>query len=456
MKHNYCQKLSHLFLLALLLLLFCCSGNKQNNAIITSLDSVHQNQTQIKWICNWQNRESKRNLITSTVKEFEIQHQDVAVLIKYQEEFCGGCKNVGTLIQDTIVSMIQSGKYNWDIIPLTANGYKNIADKLDDKNWGQKYLVNFEDYPWFKESHISQVFEVPEYREDFGGIYAGPMIEGRYYGLWYNAESAKKIGISIKNIGMTFDDMLGYCQKVNEYNKTAKDSDKITFFSAYKAKDQVNDILNNLILSQFSDLNSVPDKKTSLAAVYKSLKAIEELSKNSAINNSVKANVDFISSIQGKVLFTIQVSSWYNQCESEDKVKTLNLIPAQMPVFEKPGPIYHGSFQSVWAVFKNAPHKDQAVELMKYFCTNDVAERWLSTTYNPTGLKVKMKSSDFGQNDIEKFNYSIEHTYGENIKNFDIVKLLFGKENKEKFDATQILDGSVSADEFYKKYFLTL
>jgi len=439
------------FILIIINLILGCSPQKQDNSQINNSDFLTLKQTPINWIGTWQKRISKRNLVTSAVREFEILHQDIKVNIKYQEEFCGGCSDARVTIQDTIINIIQSGNYYWDIIPLTQKYYSEIARLTGDPEWGKKYLVNFEEFEWFRNSHISQVFEVSKYREDFGGILAGPMIEGRYYGLWYNTETAKKIGLNVKNLGMTYDDLLSYCKKVQEYNKTS--TDKITFFTDIKVNEQVTDLFNSLVLSELGQIgNAIPKREIALAAIRKSLNAIEELAKYNAIEPSVKLEKEIVPYLDGKALFTVQVSSWYNQCESEDLQKAQNMIPAEMPVFKNSVPIYHGSYQSVWAVFKNAPHRDQAIELMKFICSNDVAERWLSTTYNPTGLKVRLNASDFGQNDIEKFNQHIEQKYGNNIRNFDLNKILFGRTIKTNLDPTEIFQGKISAEAFYNKF----
>jgi ABC-type glycerol-3-phosphate transport system substrate-binding protein len=430
------------------ILLVGCKNNTPNAQHETTIGKQSVDQSTINWIGMWQNRESKKKLVNSAIREFELQHQDVNVRIKYIEEFCDKCDNPSAAVQDSIVQTILNNQFKWDIITLTARAYAGIANVLNDPEWGKKYLVDFGESDWFKERHIDQAFEVAQYRDDFGGIFAGPLIEGRYYGLWYNAETAKKLGIDIKNTGMTYRDFLGYCQRVNEYNQTA--SEKITFMSARKINDQIGDIFNSLVLSEVGPLNNgLPDKQVARAAIRKALKAIEALSEFNAINASINTDADFIHSLDGAVLFTVQPSSWYNQCETEDKVKALNLVPAELPVFENSPQYYRGSFQSVWAVFKNSPHSKEAVELMKYISSVDVAERWLSTTYNPTGLKVRLNASDFGQNDIEKFNSYIEKKYGSRLMNYDLGVLLFGK--SMRLLPTPVLDGSMTADEFYRK-----
>jgi hypothetical protein len=430
------------------LMMFGCQTKVETTDSSALIKGHDFNQTTIHMIGMWQNRESKKNLVNSAIREFELQHQDVRVKVKYLEEFCHDCPNAVVNLQDSILDMIVNKRFEYDVLSITARSYQGIAEKLNDPYWGKKYLVNFEEFDWFKESHIPQVFDVAQYRDDFGGILAGPLIEGRNYGMWYNAETAQKLGIDIKNTGMTFNDFLGYCQRVHEYNQTA--TNPITFMSARKVNEQIGDIFNQLVLSEVGELNGgLPDRQKALAAMKKGLKAIEQLAAYNAINTAIDTDADYIHSLNGTVLFTIQPSSWYNQCESEDKAKAMQLIPAEMPAFGNAASYYRGSFQSVWAVFKDSPQSHEAIELMKYVCSVDVAERWLSTTYNPTGVKVRLKASDFGQNDIEKFNSHIEQKYGDRLVNYDLGMLLFGK--KLRLMPTPVLNGSMSADEFFRK-----
>ncbi len=448
------KKLLHLLLFSIIslgLFLSSCQEKEHKTQSLNKSGSESFHQTPINWIGIWSNRESKKNLVSSATREYEIKHQNIKVNIKYQEELCGGCKDPRPVIQDTIIHMIKTGNYNWDIIPLTQKYYKEIARILDDPDWSKKYLVNFEDFDWFKERHIGKIFKVAQYKDDFGGIFAGPLIEGRNYGLWYNAELAKKLGLSIKATGMTFDDFLGYCKVVNEYNQNSEE--QITFLPDRKISPQAEIIFNQLVLSELSlTENQLPDKSEALLAIRKGLNALEELCQYNAVNPKLHVDKNFLYNLNEQVLFSVKPSSWYNQCESADKNKAKNLIPVEAPVFYKSAQYYPGSYQSVWAVFKNATHRNQAIDLLKYISSNDVAERWLSTTYNPTGLKVKLKATDFGANDIEKFNNYIEQKYGDNLKNFDLEDLLFGKEMK--LEPYKVLMGINSAEEYYSKYII--
>ncbi len=406
-------------------------------------------QIPINWVGLWEKRVSKRDLMKSVIRQFEVENQHLKVNFKFKEELDREFNGYKYVIEDSLVSMIKSGNYAWDIFPVTRNTYKSVAKKLNDPEWGDKYLVNFDQYEWYHQSHIDHVFHVSSIRDGYGGIYAGPLISGRNYALWYNEETAKKLGLEIKQTGMTFDDFLGYCKTVYEYNQTA--TEKIIFMPDYKLNQQVKDIFNNLVLSELGSYNKqVPNLTKVEKAIQKSLKALEMLSAYNPVNTDVVIDKDFQHILNGQVLFEEKPSSWFNQCETEDAGKSVHLIPAELPIFEQSPFLYPGTYQSVWAVFKNAPHKDQAVELMRYFSTNDVAERWLSLTYNPTGLKVKLKSSDFGQNQIEIFNTYIDKKYGENLRMYDLGEVLYG-DKKIVIEPQSVFKGEISAEKFYKK-----
>jgi hypothetical protein len=143
------------------------------------------------------------------------------------------------------------------------------------------------------------------------------------------------------------------------------------------------------------------------------------------------------------------ISSFYNQWEAVDKIKAQNMLPAEPPIFEKPVMFFHGSYQSVWAVLKNAPHAKEAVKFMQFMCSNDIAEKWISSTKNPTGLNVRIDASELGQDEIGKFTRKIDKQYRKNINNYDIAKVLFGPKCTLKIDATPVVGGTITADEYY-------
>ncbi len=427
-----------------LIFLLSCNTDHQIRKNTTSNSSFDFKQKPINWINCWKNSPSKRDLIRKITREYELQHQDIVVNIKYQSEFCKDDDDPRLAVQDTVIKMIKTGKYNWDIMPLSIKYYTGIANLLGDNEWATKYLVDFSQFDWFNKNHINKI---SDFKRNYGGIFPGPFIEGRTFALWYNSDLANKLGLKIKQKEMTFDDLLKICQKIYEYNKTTKE--KISVFPNYRLKNQIINLFNHLVLSEIGLIpkNRLPSQPTVKAAINKTLKAFEQLSQYDVINPDVNTNNEFKPILEGKVLFSLKASYWYNQCESIDKNQAHQLIPVELPVFKNSTYYYRGSYQAAWAVFKDSPHCKEAIELIKHITTNDVAEQWLSTTYNPTGLKTKLKASDFGQNDIEKYNSYIEKKYGDKLTNYSFSKLLFGR--TIRINPTKVFTGEQSAESFY-------
>jgi ABC-type glycerol-3-phosphate transport system substrate-binding protein len=440
------RKLTGIFII----LNFLVGCNMHKNQSNNKLHATTNKQIQLNWIGNWKDRESKKKLLLNAVREFELLNQDINVNLKFQEDVCN-CSNYKKAINDTIEQMIMSGKINWDIVILTQGMYADIGNDFKDPEWGKKHLVNFEEFDWFREAHKSFIFEVPQYRKDLHGIFAGPLIEGRYYSLWYNNNLAKKIGIEIKSIGMTFEDFKGYVKKAFEYNQSR--SEKIQIFHDNSNYSPIPDLFNSLVLSalESADTSSINISK-SLNALKKALKACESLAVfNPFSNPELIHDSKSDPMLDEKTLFSVTLSSTYNMWENVDKIKAQNMLPAELPVFEKPSMILHGSFQSLWAVLKNSPHRIEAIKFIQYMCSNDIAEKWISSTKNPSGLNAKINASDLAQDEIGKFNAAIEKKYGNNISNFNIVKILFGPKASFTIDATPVVKGTLTADEYYNQ-----
>ena len=72
--------------------------------------------------------------------------------------------------------------------------------------------------PGFPESQKDFIVEDPWYREKVGGVLTGPFIENYMMNLWYNTEVAAKVGIDVRERGMSFEDFVRYAEKLHRYN----------------------------------------------------------------------------------------------------------------------------------------------------------------------------------------------------------------------------------------------
>ncbi len=421
-------------------------GCKHNEKVTEDKSGNHPRYTDtLNWMGHWKARWGKEQMVKQMTRDFELQNQHIKVNMQFPQDIYKSDSYTGRLA-DSAVKMIQTNKYTWDIIFLDVANYNNIARKLNDQEWGKKYLVNFEEFDWFKASHKPIVFENPQYRNFTGGQIVGPVLEGIYTALWYNKKVADKLGLSIKPENMTFEDFKGYIKAGFDYNKTA--SRKITLIST-ENQNNVGTLFTNLVISELGNIDTVNvDMAKSKAALLKGLKAFEELSVYKPMEQV--HGTEAITLLDEKSLFTVFQTYAYNRWAKIDSAKSVNLIPAELPGLSKPTAVYPGTYQSVWCVFKNSPHAANAIKAMQFICTNDVAERWLSLTKNPTGLKSRLNSADLAQSSIERFITGLDKKYGKNIQNENLGKILFGRKNQSvAIPSEAVLKGEISADQCY-------
>jgi ABC-type glycerol-3-phosphate transport system substrate-binding protein len=68
---------------------------------------------------------------------------------------------------------------------------------------------------------------------NWNGMIPGPYLEGQYWALWFNKKVAEKVGIEIKQFGMTFDDFAGYLKAIYQYNQSNPDDYVIPLYESY-------------------------------------------------------------------------------------------------------------------------------------------------------------------------------------------------------------------------------
>ena len=75
------------------------------------------------------------------------------------------------------------------------------------------------------------------------------------------------------------------------------------------------------------------------------------------------------------------------------------MLPAELPVFKEVD-FYPGGYIPVWAVWKEAPHKKKAIELLKFWSGPRVAEKWTRYTMAPTGIRGNIATGEEGTHPI--------------------------------------------------------
>jgi len=425
----------------------CSNKNSDENTKNKSTNSIKQ-KIPVNWMCTWTFRKAKRNLVESSAREFELLNQDVNINLRFNQEIWPKHTSLEQPLQHTL-EMINSGNFDWDICNIDKYVYTGVTKELKNPNWTQEYLIDFSQFDWFRNSHNASVLNDPKFREGWGGIIPGPIIEGYYHAMWYNKKVADRIGLKIKSTNMTFTDLEEYLQKANEYNKTAKE--KVILLSETAPSKIKTDLLDCLIMSALGEVDTAKvDLNNNLKALKRALLALEKLSQYKPLEITTTVNNKVDPVLDGKALFGIFPSTIYNIWEATDKEKLKDVLPVELPVFENPGMFYMGSYQSVWAVFKNAPNKEEAIRIIKYMCSNDIAERWVINTKNPTALKVRIDASKFNQDEIDKFNSYISSKYEGKLLIYKVSQILFGrKKSSVVLDGLPVLRGTISAEDSY-------
>lgn len=452
-------------LLFIYLKFFKNGGEIKTNRLKTSGNNTQEIKT-INMQGHWKGEDLRENFVTETVKEFETRNPNIKVNIKWNLDFPGGREGA---LQATI-DQIKSGKTDWDVIWLEPFYYQQIADALKDQNWAKDYLVNFEAVPGFKESQKPFILSDPQFRNHMNGMITGPYIEGFYQPFFYNKDLADKIGLKIKDRDMTFDDLLGYFQQINDYNRKNNTSIPILYESG-DTKGGIGygpstwNIFQSLFRSEFPNLEEVKKTESSqakLIAVKKVLNSLEQLGKYKPLIKDYEG-LDWFGTryyvLEDKAVFTTAGASWmYSHWRGIDKKKTMKMVPVEMPVYREVNH-YMGGYNPMFAVMNNSPVKDGAVKLMMSFSTPNVAEKWVRYSKGPSGIKGNI--SEFGNmpkdaDQFDKFINYITTKYGGNVFDSKTIDYVLGDKYKDlttKFcqNLVAVMDGKITADIAYSR-----
>lgn len=413
---------------------------------------------------HWKGEDLRENFVTETVKEFEARNPSDKVTIKWNLDFPGGREGA---LKETI-NQFKTGVIDWDIIWLEPFYYQEIADGLGDQDWAKHYLVDFETIPGFRETQKSFILSNPQYRNHMNGVITGPYIEGFYQPFFYNKELADKIGLKIKDSGMTFEDMLGYFKQIEEYNKQNGTDIPILYDSGdYKGgigyAPSTWNIFQSLFRSEFPNLSDVESPKPStqkMAAVKKVLGSLEELSKYKPLISGWEDLPWFETRyyvLENKAVFTACGASWmYSHWHGIDAKKTMKMVPVEMPMYQ-PVDHYMGGYNPMFAVAKNSPVRDEAVKLLMTFSTSNVAEKWVRYAKAPSGIQGNISAAGKVSAETDQFDNFITYIsnkYSGNVFDSKTVDYILGEKYKDltlQFDKYlgAVMDGKMTASAAY-------
>jgi len=454
------------FIIIIIIIWFLSYRNNTNEIKIKRID-VATNNEPIKTINmqgHWKGEDLRENFVLETVKEFEARNPSFKLNLKWNKEFPGGREGA---IKATI-DQIKSGKIDWDIIWLEPFYYQEIANGLNDQDWGKKYLVDFEEVPGFKDSQKSFILSDPQFRNHMNGIITGPYIEGFYQPFFYNKELTDMMGIKIKDKGMTFDDLLGYFKAVNDYNKKNNTDISILYDSGdYRGgigyAPSVWNIFQSLFRSEIPNIENIKDTKPSslkLSAIKKVLSSIEELSKYKPLIPGWE-DLDWFGTryyvLENKAVFTTCGASWmFSHWHGIDGNKTMKMVPVEMPVYQEVNH-YMGGYNPMFAVMKDSQVKEEAINLLMSFSTSNSAEKWIRYAKAPSGIRGNLSKSGSTSKTTDQFDDFITYItnkYEGNVFDSKTVDYILGSKYKDltlafTMHLGSVMDGKITADQAY-------
>ena len=432
----------YIFIINFFITISCSTTDSNENKDIKAISAG-----QVNWVGHWRDEGQKGQFVREIANEFEFLNQDIKVNLQFPEDLYqqGNDDDISFAIK-----MLKSPNPKWDIIRL-KNNYVPISKILNDPDWAKKYLVDFSEMPDFVNSHLPIVFSTT-FKSQNGGITIGPYTEGYFYSVWYNKDLADKMGIKIKDFGMTPEDFLGYIKAAFDYNQ--KNNTNIIPLFENELWLTTENLMVELFYSacvDFDEIVNVNFNPKKLIYLEKVLKVFEDISKYRPLPKN-RSEIVFEKTMDypltGKCLLYINASWMYNDWENIDKVTLLKMYPAELPTFGSKNICYNGGYQACWAVLKNAPNRDNAIKLMKYWTRTDVSEKWVRFTKSPTAIKGNLTSVTLGFNQFENFEYTMNLKYGAHILAAYDNRYILGIQNKDiKIPFIEILENKITANQ---------
>ncbi|HPR30707.1 MAG TPA: ABC transporter substrate-binding protein [Prolixibacteraceae bacterium] len=433
----------------IILMLSACSGH-ENSSLNNRPLPPSPKTTTINFIGHWLNEGKREALVRNFAREYEFQNQHIRVNLKFPEDIYYTREDLQSN-QKFVAGILKEENPEWDIVRVNGE-YKEIWQQTGDPDWPRKYLVDFSEIEEFREGTLPELLS-PSAKESWNGIVPGPSIEGQFWALWCNRKVAEKLGITIKQYGMTVDDFKNYLATVYRHNQQHP-NEYIT--PVYESVDWPTTMAIGVQMyaSLLPDQTELFKKRITpqrLNAWEKTLQTLEELSQYQPCNPRWKevhwANTT-ASLLNGECLFYVNGSWMFNIWQGLDASKVMDCMPVEFPGFSKLR-VYPGGYMVTWAVLKNAPHKEEAIRFLLAMNKPSMAEMWVRTTKCPSGIKGNLTGVSFGNDHFEDFSYYIQNQYsGNTYRYYETSSWVLNTEHEETpiyfFD---VFNGQMSARE---------
>jgi len=435
------------------LTLFCC---KKTDTTKTGeyIKAQTTEPVTVNFIGHWYKEGKREDLVRNFVREYGLKNQQVNINLKFPEEVFYNREDLQSN-QKFVAKILRQEQPEWDIVRINGE-YQEIMQQIGDPDWPRKYLVDFSEIEEFRNGTLPELL-TDEAKKAWNGVIPGPYIEGQFWALWCNKKVAQKVGIEVKQMGMTFDDFKGYLKAVHEYN-LRNPQNYIT--PIYESIDWPTTMV--IAIQLYASLLQSPDEffqgeitESRLEAWKKTLEALEDISSIQPLNpnwQKVSWGKTTASLINEECLFYVNGSWMYNIWLGIDEEKTNNCMPAEFPVIGKQT-AYPGGYQIMWGVLKNAPHRDEAVKFLLSMNTPSMSEMWVRYTKCPTGIKGNLTGVSFGKDQFENFSFHIQDTYKTNSYRYSESSawILDKRNEKTKVFFTEVIQGKMTASQAFSQ-----
>lgn len=425
-----------------------CTNSKDLVESIKGKSIQLKEPVQLNWVGQWKGEGLKEKLVRDIARQFEFENPDIKVNLKFHQDIL-----LGKAPEAFNAEMLFAEKSEWDL--LWINDYsEDIENSLNGNINITNYIVDLTEYPEIVNNHKPGIFDKNEFRSKWKNIIPGVAIDGADAVLWCNIELAEKIGLNIKQFDMTFDDFLSYLKAVQDYN-TANNLNVYGIFDT-DGWNLLSAIPQQLYYSEIGSYDYIMEnnlEETKWAAFEKTIYALEKMAQYKPLPSDKKYNWDNDKSypLKENCLFYPQASYMYNIWLEVDSLAAKKMIPLQLPEF-KPSQVYPGVYAIQWAIPKNSPHIKEAIRLMKYLATPQIADQWIRYTKSPTGIKNSIVSTSMGMDPYENFDYTINKKFGKTKVSFQggTSRFLGSKNAAIQLDFNALIGGRISAAEFLK------
>ncbi|HNW50982.1 MAG TPA: ABC transporter substrate-binding protein [Prolixibacteraceae bacterium] len=436
-------------LFSIAILLSGCSKFETDNSNAKAIDVVGKTTT-INFVGHWLGEGDREHFVRNFAREYEFQHQNIQINLKFPEEIYYDKLDRKSNEKYT-AKVIKEGITDWDILRINGE-YSEVLALCNDPDWAKKNLVDFSQIEEFRQNTIPELL-TEEAKAQWNGIIPGPWVEGQYWALWCNNKVAEKVGIQVKQFGMTVDDFVGYIKAVDQYNKNHPGNYIAPIYESYVWKTAMA-IATNMYGSLLNDRDEFLSKKVTekrMDAWEKTLEVMESISQYKPLKpdwRTTEWSTTTNSLLNEECLFYVNGSWMYNIWMGIDKQKTMNCMPTEFPGFH-PLKFYPGAYQVTWGVLKNAPHREEAVKFLLALNKPEYADEWSRTTKCPTGIKGDLSDVAFGADRFENFSAYIQKNYGSKTYRYYESSVWFLDEKNANtlnyFD--EVIEGKMTAKE---------